>query len=80
MHGRDRESSDQFIPWRHRHHRHHHDGYRARYVLEISEAGYDAFVKYSMDDVNVKNAVINALYDEMEEAQRRAVEGGEKGE
>lgn len=37
-------------------------------------------MKYSMDDVNVKNAVINALYDEMEEAQRRAVEGGEKGE
>lgn len=42
--------------------------------------GYNAFVKYSISDVNVKNAVINALYDEMEEAQRKAAEGGEKSE
>ena len=33
---------------------------------EISNEGYAAFVKHSMSDVNVKNAVINALYDEME--------------
>jgi hypothetical protein len=37
--------------------------------------GYDAFVKYSISDVNVKNAVINALFDEMEEARKVALEG-----
>jgi len=42
---------------------------------EISEVGYDAFVKYSISDVNVKNAVINALFDEMEEARKVAMEG-----
>jgi hypothetical protein len=26
---------------------------------EISEVGYDAFIKYAVSDVNVKNAVIN---------------------
>ena len=36
---------------------------------DIAERGYEAFIKYSMNDVKVKNAIINALYDEMEEAQ-----------
>ena len=26
---------------------------------EIAEVGYDAFIKYAVSDVNVKNAVIN---------------------
>ena len=43
---------------------------------EIAESGYEAFVKHSVADVNVKNAVINALLDEMEEAQKNA-RGGE---
>ena len=39
---------------------------------DIAERGYEAFIKYSMNDVKVKNAIINALYDEMEEAQADA--------
>ena len=39
---------------------------------DIQSNGYEAFVKYSLSDVKVKNAVINALYDEMEEAQKDA--------
>ena len=39
---------------------------------DIAERGYEAFIKYSMNDVKVKNAIINALYDEMEEAQANA--------
>ena len=50
---------------------------------EISNEGYAAFVKHSMSDVNVKNAVINALYDELEDAQKNAATakaGGVGGE
>ena len=45
---------------------------------DIQNNGYEAFVKYSLSDVKVKNAVINALYDEMEQAQkeRRAAHRG----
>ena len=39
---------------------------------DIQSNGYEAFVKYSLSDVKVKNAVINALYDEMEQAQDAA--------
>jgi gas vesicle protein len=39
---------------------------------DIQSNGYEAFVKYSLSDVKVKNAVINALYDEMEQAQEAA--------
>ena len=39
---------------------------------DIQNNGYEAFVKYSLSDVKVKNAVINALYDEMEQAQEDA--------
>ena len=39
---------------------------------DIQSNGYEAFVKYSLSDVKVKNAVINALYDEMEQAQKDA--------
>ena len=42
---------------------------------DIAERGYEAFVKISMEDVKVKNAVINALMDEMEEAQEKAARG-----
>jgi hypothetical protein len=39
---------------------------------DIERNGYEAFVKYSMSDVKVKNAVINALYDEMDAARAEA--------
>ena len=42
------------------------------YKRQIQSNGYEAFVKYSLSDVKVKNAVINALYDEMEQAQEDA--------
>ena len=48
---------------------------------DIQNNGYEAFVKYSLSDVKVKNAVINALYDEMEQAQkelRAAHRGGRR--
>jgi hypothetical protein len=41
---------------------------------EIAEKGYESFVRIAMADAKVKNAVINALLDEMEEAQ--GVNGG----
>ena len=47
---------------------------------DIRNNGYEAIVKYSMSDVNVKNAVINALYDEMEAAQQAAAAKIESGE
>ena len=43
---------------------------------QIAENGYESFLKISMTDVNVKNAIINALYDEMEEAQQQNATGG----
>ena len=44
---------------------------------EIAEKGYESFVRIAMADAKVKNAVINALLDEMEEAQ--GVNGGGPG-
>ena len=46
---------------------------------EISEKGYESFVRIAMADVKVKNAVINALLDEMEEAQGTG-KSGEDGD
>ena len=45
---------------------------------EIAEKGYESFVRIAMADAKVKNAVINALLDEMEEAQ--GVNGGGPGD
>jgi|TARA_B110000977_G_scaffold22513_2_gene27134 3'-phosphoadenosine 5'-phosphosulfate sulfotransferase len=39
---------------------------------EIQENGYTAFVRICASDVKVKNAVINALYDEMDTARATA--------
>lgn len=47
---------------------------------EISEKGYESFVRIAMADVKVKNAVINALLDEMEEAQGMDKSSGEDGD
>ena len=47
---------------------------------EISEKGYGSFVRIAMADVKVKNAVINALLDEMEAAQGDASRGPRAGE
>jgi len=47
---------------------------------EISEKGYESFVRIAMADVKVKNAVINALLDEMEEAQGTGKSGDAAGD
>ena len=44
---------------------------------EIAEKGYESFVRIAMADAKVKNAVINALLDEMEEAQGVNGENGD---
>jgi len=46
---------------------------------EIAEKGYESFVRIAMADAKVKNAVINALLDEMEEAQGMNGENGDGG-
>ena len=47
---------------------------------EIAEKGYESFVRIAMADVKVKNAVINALLDEMEEAQGTSARDGARDE